>query len=432
MAAAGTGKGKTAVILAKSIADQNPEFRILFIVPPLLRTQFNYELSLSFPSEQILVTSKRTLRELEARAKKGETVWPTPVVIIIGMDTAGQGDVLSHIRSASWDLVVLDEIQWYGRARKELLKTLVKEESFKRVLMMTPIRDLNTSAIPLKGVTQTIWNMSELKDRDGKPLFQTAAANIEVVRYSRSETEIVLLKNVLRVTRNLLSNPAGRMVKQILLSRASSSTYALEQSIRRIRNELVHSAPKIMSASRVEEVGDSPEVVDSAIPSNAAWKGTQQAIEALSTLVSEIESLTIDSKRDQLKLLLERLEHDRQARLSQVCIFCSARATASYLATTLSGEGHKLWSLTSDQTIEDLHSVLDGFTGGEGLLICTTSALRGIILPGVQTFIHYDPPNGNSDLQVRMGRNIGGTHYILRDESGIVPERWPNALPSEA
>jgi superfamily II DNA/RNA helicase len=141
-------------------------------------------------------------------------------------------------------------------------------------------------------------------------------------------------------------------------------------------------------------------------------------------LIELAESLLHDKKREALESLLGRLQRETLPERPPICIFCSAKATASYLQPILIERGYKPWLLVGNQTSEELQASLNGFRNEGGILVCSSIALKGVDLPGVLTFIHYDPPGSDLEMWVRVTRNPDATHYLLKDESGILPEEW--------
>ncbi|MEN9601859.1 MAG: polymerase-associated protein RapA [Verrucomicrobiota bacterium] len=418
------------MFIAKQIAAANQKHRILVVGPRALAAMYEHELTQALPLSRILLGSRRNLRELEAEAEKGKPIWPAPAVVVMGMDTARQDDVLHHLCSTEWDLVILEEVHLYGRARWTLLKTILRERCFNRVLMVTPIPELKSIASLIKGIRRTEWIISELKDWDGKPVFPASSNTLSAVSYRRSGAEIELVENLLKLTEEFSSTQSARMVKNILLTRAASSPLALEQTIRRLRNSLAHDASDFLSALGVEGFDGEVESDDSAAPSRAVWKNKGSAMVALSTLVDQIELLTTDSKRTSLESLLGRLQREGREGNSGICIFCVAKATASYLKTILTKRGGKVWLFTSDQTSDELQTSLSGFVSQGGILVCTAIALQGVDLRSVETFIHYDPPANDREMFIRISRSHSAKHYLLKDESRILPKEWPITVSS--
>jgi hypothetical protein len=425
VASPGTGKSHAAMFLAREVAAANPKHRILVIGPRVLASMYEYELKKTLRPECFIDGRRRNLRELEASTKEGESIWPAPAVVVMGMDTARQEDVLRELCSTTWDLVVVEEVHLYGRARWTLLKTVLREPSFQRVLMVTPVKELKGLSSLLKGVTQTEWRAPALRDWDGKPIFPSQQTKVSTIAYRRSEAEVALLKDLLQLVEGLAPNPVGSFVGSTLLKRAASSPLALEQILRRLRNSLAHGAADFLSAVELEGFDERLEIDGSAGELRTVWKDKSSALDSLSRLIAQTESLTTDHKREALQDLVKRLQREVHPVVSHTCIFCIARATANYLTTTFTKRGVSTWLFTSGQKSDDFQAALSGFTNEGGILVCTAIALQGIDLRNAQAFVHYDPPSGEREMLIRISRGPSASHYLLKDESGILDERWP-------
>jgi len=79
--------------------------------------------------------------------------------------------------------------------------------------------------------------------------------------------------------------------------------------------------------------------------------------------------------------------------IGQCIIFCHTRKTASWLASKLSEEGHRVSMLTGELTIEQRAAVINRFrAGNEKILITTNVSARGIDVAQVTVVINFDLP----------------------------------------
>src|SRR5207249_3523766 len=95
----------------------NPNHRILIIGPRVLAAIYEHQFGQAVPGKNVTVVDRRKVRELEAAVEQGKPIWPSAITAVIGMDTARQKDVLGHLCSVSWDLVIVEEVHLYGRSR---------------------------------------------------------------------------------------------------------------------------------------------------------------------------------------------------------------------------------------------------------------------------------------------------------------------------
>jgi superfamily II DNA or RNA helicase len=434
----GVGKTTAAISLAKEIAKANSNYRILIIGPRIMSEMYEQRLTRAVPNARVTVETRRTIRELEATAKEGQPIWPVPLIAVLGMDTARQEDVLRHLRSVSWDLVIIEEVQLFARSRWTLLKTIVADKTFQRVLLISNTSNLKGIASILKNATRTEWLASDLKDRSGQPIFAARRLKFNLVHYRRSDHELALLRGVLELTSELAPTPVGRMVKRTLLRQAGSSPLALERTVRHLRNTLVHGVSETLLTQEVESAikqGDETldTDVDMAFPERIPWQSKAKALAALEATIEQLESVDTDKKREALEDLLQRLGQDGLVDLRHICVFCSSKATANYLHTVVAERRTKAWLITGENSSEEFNRTLDGFRNDGGVLISTVFALQGLDLRDAQVLIHYDPPANETEMWARVSRTPAAANYILVDESGILPVEWnPYDLPVSA
>ena len=428
VAPVGLGKTHTAVALAKRIADEGGKYRILVIGPKPLMAMYEHRLRDALPDAHIAAVSRQIFRELEDAASGEQPVWPAPFVAIFGMDTARQDDVRAALCSVTWDLVILDEVHLFARSRWTLLKTIISQEAFARVLLITSTPEVKGVASLLKNVPTIQWKIPEGMNRTSRPESQLLPAKVVLVTYQRTDEEASLLRAVLTLANELSSTPAGKLAKHTLLRQASSSPVALERTVRRWRNLLAHgSANALLDGTTREPIEDDfaldadDDIYISSTGTLGAWLSRARALNSLNELVDKLELVARDSKREAFEGLLKQLQAELKARLWHVCVFCSSMATANYLHSSIANRGLKAWLLTTESTSEQLGIELEGFQKNGGVLITTTAMLRGMDLRDADVFIHYDPSGSADEEYVRASRGPHAANYVLVDESGLLP-----------
>jgi hypothetical protein len=304
------------------------------------------------------------------------------------------------------------------------------DKAFARVLMTAASPVLSGVASLLKrGVSRTYWKESDLTDWEGRPLLTRNSIKVIEVEYRRSDEEISLLKRVLSLTRGLSATSGGQQTKKILLRQAGSSFLVLEQTVRRLRNVLAHGLER---SSYTQDTADLPEQGSAEADSDltrapvstrtrSPWKNSAKALSGLHALVAEVENISTDSKREALERLLARVLGEETAKVRHVCVACSYRVTAKYVASALSVGGEKPWLLTSDIMPDQFKAILDEFENRGGVLICTAAALLGTDLRYIQAMIHYDPPTSDAEMWARVSRNPEAINYVLTDSSNVLP-----------
>ena len=428
----GSGKTTVAMALAKEIARSKAGYRILVVGPRALASMYEHYLTQALPSATIVSISRRTLRELEEVADEGSAIWPMPFVAVIGMDTARQDDVRLALCSVHWDLVILEEVHLFARSRWTLLKTILTQDVFERVLLISATPDMDGVKPLLKTVARTEWLAPDLRDWDDKPLFGASSSAFSIVTYQRSADEIDLLRQVLLLAAELSNTSSAQVVRKSLLRQAASSPVALERTVRTLRNSLAHGLSDGISLDDVEgsislssvEFESDADVNVSSTVRRSPWQSEGRALAALGVVLDQLESVHQDTKRESLEALLTQLETNQRPGLAHVCVFCSSKATAHYLRTAIADRGRKAWLVTSDTSPDQFGEELNGFESAGGVLICTVAMMKGWEFSYVQTFIHYDAPVSAAEMGVRTSRSPGAVNLILSDQSGVLPGEW--------
>jgi hypothetical protein len=425
----GLGKTYAAMSLVKEIVRANANHRILVIGPKALTQMYAHQLMQVVPSAPVIAVTRRSFREFQELAEPGQPIWPMPLVAVIGMDTARQDDVRVGLCAVPWDLVIIEEVHLFARSRWTLLKTILSEAVFARVLLMTatPIKGM---ASLMKGVAKTAWHASDLRNWDNQPIVPSKSNSLQPVPYRRSVNEVSLIESVLSFTEDIPTTLAGQVINKNLLRQAASSPLALERTVRNLRNKLAHGASDMFvvedEMSPLAQANDGPETdadTDVTIAAwRSPWRSKVKALAGLEVILDRLESVEADTKREALEVLLDRLVHDLNSAHRRICVLCSSRATANYLHVAISDHGFKAWLLTSEKANEQIKGELDGFENDGGVLVSTVAMLKGLELSFIDTFVHYDPPASATEAFLRTARSPNATNYILTDKSGVLPD----------
>ena len=425
----GSGKTVAATALAQAIAQQNPQFRILVITPGALTAAHEYNLKRKIPGLKTAVLSRRDIRELESKVSPGQPVWPTSFAAVMGMDTARRDDVYDLLKAVSWDLVIAEEVHLFARSRWTLLRRIISDGAFQRVLLVTGAHELPGLESLLKKVPRITWNPTQLRESTGQHIFRANEPRIKTVPYRRGTEEQFIVNSIAPLLRNL--NPTGfaSMFRKILVRQASSSPMALERTLKHLRNALVHDAglPDLASQELSQDAPAEHEQTDSDIQSSSkqartVWKNKATALIALTTLLDRIDSLANDAKREALVGLIHQLDNDKK--IKHIVIFCSSKVTASYVQSVTAQLRSRSWLLTAETSSRAMAEALAEFRMEGGILVSTAIALTGIDLRYVQVLIHYDPPISEVEMLSRLSRSLDATNYILTDTSDVLPDEW--------
>ncbi|XP_068599344.1 ATP-dependent RNA helicase DDX19A [Brachionichthys hirsutus] len=94
--------------------------------------------------------------------------------------------------------------------------------------------------------------------------------------------------------------------------------------------------------------------------------------------------------------------------IAQAIVFCHTRAVASWLATSLSSEGHQVAMLSGELTVEQRAAVISRFREGkEKVLVSTNVCSRGIDVEQLTLVVNFDLPvkqSGDTDNETYLHR----------------------------
>jgi superfamily II DNA or RNA helicase len=407
----GSGKGFAAAAICTHAWSTGQAKRILILTPPALVDQWHYMIQRGHSEIPVVVIDRRRLRELEAGVEAGELPWPRSSVVIMSLDFAKQQDVAKSLTMARWDLLVIDEAHHLTRQsqRRELALNLVDGCLDARVLLLRTVGpvsedDLNPKHDRLMvNANVTVWSRESVRDREGNPLLPDV--QIQWVTHQRRFDEVALLSRLQNSIQSLqLTRPSDRMVATILLQSASSSLFALEQRLNRIRqhrNDIIHGRGQDAMAD--PDADDAISLEPSDVTSDDAAGPQPELTELANQLLQEIENVESDSKLEALLQFLDSIgvqaNQDRRA-----CIFTRFVDTSIYLESALVEHYPRVATLTGSQSFEERDRILQQFTSDGGIIIATEAVSTAI--PEVAAVIFYDLPWNPAVLDARISQFV--------------------------
>jgi len=414
----GAGKRFTTVALISQLRHTGALNRALVLCPAALVSAWHESLQESLGQEGSVTVGRREFLELQSQKTKGDSFWPESAVIM-SLDTAKREEIAQSLSTTSWGLVVVDEAHRVGGQRRRLVQSLVAGGCAGRLLLLTATpgdpwwteMKVNTSVTDWAQDIE-VWRKSQASQR--------ITVDHEVVRYRRSDDEVAFLSALNELADEFPNNPAGRLTAEMLLRRASSSVFNLEQSLLRGLSNLQIEMDDELSL----EPGHDPQVEESkAHP----WQDLPDGVARTTALLEMLENVAADAKLTALQKLVNQLS-SQQPDL-RVCIFSSFADTATYLHSSLCELEMACHVVTGSIPMATRQEALSQFRQRGQILVGTTTCLEGFELSSVDSVIHYDLPR-EEEMEIRRGRydRIGRTKactaYAFVDES--------NALPFEA
>lgn len=362
----GAGKLHAVVGAITELIETGRVQRVLFLTKTALMAQVHDRLRRH--DKKVITIDARDVRAL--RDQLGGTAdWPIGVYVM-SMDAAKRPEIGTTLSHVTWDLVVAAEVDVLSKQRLQLLNGLSNK--------LRPPSFLFVSTIPLPEV------YSQARVIDWRPELASLLPPIEfhMRGYQRSRDERALID---RIADNY--GQLGPIRALMLLRRVSSSISSLEDSLLRWLNK-----PQRMHKGR----------------------------QILEVLLEQVEELRCDERLSRFKELLGDLHRGGN---SHIVVLCEYRATLDYLVAVLEDMGLQFLPMV----IDDMRYVnMTEFRSNGGILVATSKALEGMILP-VETVIHYDLPLSPASFARRhviynhFGRRGPCNVYYLVDESHTHP-----------
>ena len=433
----GTGKTRLAGAIIAHELEVAERKRFLVLCPASLLFQWQSQISemISSVNRDVtpMVIDRRTYLELESRVPVGKNPWPTTIIALMSIDLAKRDDMARNLGVVTWDLVIIDESHLLTGKRRIVFQHLTKSGAMARALLLTATPSHKLEGVATKSVS---WN--DVVDWNGNALYPSYRKTVMIIDFERSKEEKNLLRNLTKLTEELTDlKPYGKFQSSILLRAAASSTYALEESLRRLqaswrimRNKIVHGIPwtkEDLEKSQNEIISglDDVESLED-IPYSPAVQRKKflELYKKLETLLDSLEEIETDSKLDSLLSYLRTFLAGKDT--PYFCIWTSFRNTAEYLMSSLEDLNIAVYVLTGSFSENERRMRLDLFRNGGGILISTDAMHEGVALQFVDEALNYDLPVSPIKLEqrwsrfLRVGRKSEFRMGFMRDRSGAL------------
>jgi superfamily II DNA or RNA helicase len=410
------GMGRTATTLAivQDLVERGKARRILILVDRvLIREAFTQQLRRSRKWDlPIRTVDERVYRELEASVEVGVSPFQRPMVTIMTVRTAAKDSIMSSVVAIMWDLVIVDGMSGYSSSQRELVVQLLKTNTAKRALLISSgFDDKSTSILPDNmSVKVTQWSSDETDWFGNRVLPKQRRV---ILSYERSLAERKLLAQLRETYYGLVNS-------QILMRLASSSLYALEQSLRRQRNRLTHGVPSTVFQSQSQDSLDAYAEIDNASTSPEERRARSPGLLEIKRLLHELDEITTDSK---LQALLNTLQSLGVCASNKVCIFSSYASTVYYLHASFTDLIRSVFQVSGSTSSEEVYRTTERFSRTGGVIIVSDAVLLGLDLGDVSIGISYDLPANRLMMERRWARLMRSrasktvTMYAFQDQS---------------
>lgn len=394
----GLGKAHAATALVSALASKRGGVIRTLVLSTSSALAHQWEERLRRYDQQASLVDAAGLRLLEARTDTDQNPWNAVRTAVVTLDFIKNAERLSSVVAVEWDLVIFDEAHWAtpGTDRGRVLKSLWESPLVHLLVALSPRSDV-VVAFDLRPDAVIARRASELLDWSGTPLFADQY-DVEILSVQVSREE----RDFFTALRALLTARSGKLARRLTLARASSSLFAIEQSLR--RELLYKDGPDRSSAFEDDEVRE--ELLDASDP-----ESTDEAhfpSNEIRRVLGLLEDIPSDSK---LSATLQLLRARREP-AEPTLVFTDFRDTAEYLSDQVraADPSIKVATLTGATPILERHQVVDSIREHSGLLIATTAACQGFELPDAKLCVHYDVPRN----PLAMAQRIGRAHRVGR------------------
>ncbi len=430
----GLGKTHACISLAWALAQNlGREPRTLVLAPSMLLEMWKSRLE-EVASRDAVIVDAAAYRRLEARTASDENPWTSVNTVVASIDFVKREDRISLLVEAAWDLVILEESHLATRRsqRGRVLRALWESD---RVNLMVAV-----SATPHTGHAEDFEPFTspatrilrrrtrELLDWEGNSLIPDSAEQVvEVVPLELSPQERELYEAIARLTAGSETTDRQRQFFiRILTQRATSSLFALEQTVRRSlskANLAVHAiGPRTAHFDEESETDDQVDLFEDSEGLEPTLRLVNR--DELRGLLESIERIEVDTK---WRACADALEAEVVEKNGSAVIFCEFADTAEYLAGLLGTLEYPVGVITGAVADTERQRAYETFSTEGGVLVVTSMAVEGLSLPFVKLCVHYDIPWNRAQIFQRIGRihrygvTPGAVRHVAFSDEILVP-----------
>lgn len=431
----GTGVSATVSELLSAMIRRGDTSHILIITDSVeLLHQYIHQLRNDIHTVPTLRIDKKQLRELTDRSPESQSPFYEPIIAAINIQLIYRDEtgIASALLNTPWDLVVFDASVRYGTKIEQFLKSLMASKKAKRLLQISHKSEFRPFSEALADLSTVEWTL-DLVDWDGKPIFIGLAPMKHLITFDRSLEETEFLKQLQSFPLGISNDERARFKKGIWLRQASSSLFAIEQSLSRERNRLAHGLYYKESLEDQEEA-DQLELDDAEgrfeVPEHktADYSNTLTNSDVDMTSVAKLyfrlEGIPEDVKYQALSEEIARLiVHQPDSR---ICILTLYKSTANYLSTSLQEDIRSVFQITGSMPRDKILDSIHRFSDRGQVLVATSVAAKGMDLrnASINTLVHYDLPLNPTSMTRRRALLLlskSASEFAMKDLSGVLP-----------
>jgi hypothetical protein len=435
IAPAGSGKTTVSCVIASETIRLGAK-RILILVPArTLMDQYKYILSNSVRGIKIVSLDRKIIREFESSNKR-EAFWTDVIVLATLQMIALNEEIREDIFSVPWDLIIIDDMASFPKSDSRIgfmVNSMLQKRIARQFLILSdPNQRIDSSGDITEIFDNAILSQLEVTKWSNKDVFAINEANrnlkIALVNYERSKEELNFIEKYTRLFKRLSKRKLEGEIRSRLLS---SSLYAANESLRGLRNRLVHG--DLSSLLSIED-NENEFIKDEELlgDANSSNFDINLSNEELISLIKECEDALdyLDKTQTDSKLnALQELFTNKKLGESRTWVYALYLSTISYLYISLSDKFSNIYEISSRTEYGFNAEALRTFRSNGGTLVASAHFLRGLDLP-ISNIVLYDVPKNKELIYVilsralspRMSNNYddGVNIFILNDISDAI------------
>lgn len=428
IAAPGTGKSTAVVEIIRQVGEKNPGSRILVLTrSAILSNMYHDAIEKSQGNLSTFIVNIRVLRELDAHTKPDDAVRSEGLAVLLSLHETRSESVRDYVRQVPWDLVVIDGGPIAHAADADLIEDLVR--STQDLSLLLAYEGGRATRLPdiVADLPTFNWRLQDLMSAN-EPLFQEELRQRLTRGYSRSEDEQHLL---LALAELLVDIAPNQLPYLTILRLASSSIYAIEGSLIRLRDNLAYEESPSKDGEDAPSRPAQTRMVRTRKPRyrhglrQMEPEELTQRLTEIDSLIQSLDRITVDRKMETLLELLKEIDTPGSSR--RICVFSNYASTISYLHSTLASIEKRMFRVTGSiphgkrvEEVARFHEI--------GGIMLVTDATHGEPPVNADIGICYDLPSNDQTMLQRwaaidwMGRPADEERimWAFRDNSAVI------------
>jgi ERCC4-related helicase len=393
----GTGKTATSFAVVNEMVKLGSS-RILILIPSTaLIYQYKDLLSGLGKAINITVLDRKFVRENDTFSKNEP--FAEKLIAISPIQQASHEEIAENILSVQWDLIILDDVDHITANSKQavFLKALVERQASRRILILsnkTRAMIFRTQRSFLNNKLFENFEITQWRQKDIFPFGDMRPIRYSAIFFTRTEEEIHFIKKYISLSKWLSNKKFQNRIRSRL---ASSSLYAAEESLRTLRNRLVHGEFSSLLESNTfdkEFTGDEEllgDINSAEIDKKLSSKNLPKLMTEISDALDLLDRIQVDSKFNALLQAIQGMETIKR----RTWIYASYKSTISYLHSSLKEFAPSIFQIHGQMSSFNVTENIQRFRNDGGILISSTSRLSNVNLR-LDNLIMYDTPESET------------------------------------